>query len=380
MNSPLKYPGGKNKELNFIIPNLPKQIDRFFEPFVGGGAVYFNIDSVNQMFINDKSHELINFYHAIKDEDNNFISTLEAIDNTLKFLVNFTLLNSSTLLDIYQTFKEQESLPFLLEELTYFFDKNQAILQDEVFIHNLDYTIFYKQLVKSVTDKYKRIKHLEEKKGSLEKEDDIINNIETGFMSAYYTFNRFIYNNYEKFDLALPTQSALYFYIREYCYSSMFRYNQNGDFNVPYGGMSYNHKYLSKKIDYLSSAQLINHLNSTAIDNLDFREFLEKYKPTERDFIFLDPPYDTEFSTYANNTFDLIDQKRLASYLINDCPANFMLVIKNSDLIRELYNENITTANGKALQIFSFTKKYLVSFRNRNDKNAQHLLITNYEL
>ncbi|MCK1255199.1 DNA adenine methylase [Streptococcus uberis] len=135
-----------------------------------------------------------------------------------------------------------------------------------------------------------------------------------------------------------------------------------------------------KKIDYLSSAQLINHLNSTAIDNLDFREFLEKYKPTERDFIFLDPPYDTEFSTYANNTFDLIDQKRLASYLINDCPANFMLVIKNSDLIRELYNENITTANGKALQIFSFTKKYLVSFRNRNDKNAQHLLITNYEL
>lgn len=380
MNSPLKYPGGKNKELNFIIPNLPKQIDRFFEPFVGGGAVYFNIDSVNQMFINDKSHELINFYHAIKDEDNNFISTLEAIDNTLKFLVNFTLLNSSTLLDIYQTFKEQESLPFLLEELTYFFDKNQAILQDEVFIHNLDYTIFYKQLVKSVTDKYKRTKHLEEKKGSLEKEDDIINNIETGFMSAYYTFNRFIYNNYEKFDLALPTQSALYFYIREYCYSSMFRYNQNGDFNVPYGGMSYNHKYLSKKIDYLSSAQLINHLNSTAIDNLDFREFLEKYKPTERDFIFLDPPYDTEFSTYANNTFDLIDQKRLASYLINDCPANFMLVIKNSDLIRELYNENITTANGKALQIFSFTKKYLVSFRNRNDKNAQHLLITNYEL
>ena len=166
MNSPLKYPGGKNKELNFIIPNLPKQIDRFFEPFVGGGAVYFNIDSVNQMFINDKSHELINFYQAIKDEDNNFMSTLEAIDSTLKFLVNFTSLNSSTLLDIYQNFKAHESLPILLEELTCFFDKNQANLQDEVFIHNLDYTIFYKQLIKSVTDKYKRTKHLEEKKGS----------------------------------------------------------------------------------------------------------------------------------------------------------------------------------------------------------------------
>lgn len=380
MNSPLKYPGGKNKELNFIIPNLPARIDRFFEPFIGGGAVYFNISSVNQMFINDKSHELINFYRTVREENQEFISTLKSIDNTLKFLINFTSLNSTELLNIYQNFKEHGNNETLLEELSSFIDENQYTLQDNVFIHNLSYATFNDQLVKSITDKYKRTKHLEEKKGSLKKEEDVINNIETGFMSAYYTFNRFVYNNYKKFDITLPTQSALYFYIREYCYSSMFRYNQNGEFNVPYGGMSYNHKYLSKKIDYLSNAQLVNHLNNTVIDNLDFREFLEKYEPTERDFIFLDPPYDTKFSTYANNTFDLIDQKRLANYLINECPANFMLVIKNSDLIRELYNENIPTANGNTLQIFSFTKKYLVSFRNRNDKNAQHLLITNYEL
>lgn len=380
MNSPLKYPGGKNKELNFIIPNLPRQIDRFFEPFVGGGAVYFNISSVNQMFINDKSYELVNFYRAVRGEDKEFISTLKSIDNTLKFLINFTSLNSSVLLNIYQSFKEHSNHQTLLEELSYFFDENQYTLQDNVFIHNLNYVTFYKQLVKSVTDKYKRTKRLEEKKGFLEKEDDIINNIETGLMSAYYTFNRYVYNNCNTLNLALPIQSALYFYIREYCYSSMFRYNQNGEFNVPYGGMSYNHKFLSKKIDYLSNTELVNHLNNTVIDNLDFHEFLETYRLTDKDFIFLDPPYDTEFSTYANNTFDLTDQQRLANYLINECPAKFMLVIKNSDLIRELYNENIITANEEPLQIFAFTKKYLVSFKNRNDKNAEHLLITNYEL
>ena len=38
--SPLiKYPGGKEKELNYIIPALPQNMNRYFEPFVGGGAV-----------------------------------------------------------------------------------------------------------------------------------------------------------------------------------------------------------------------------------------------------------------------------------------------------------------------------------------------------
>lgn len=55
--SPLiKYPGGKEKELNYIIPALPQNINRYYEPFVGGGAVYFAIDA-NEYFINDKSDE-----------------------------------------------------------------------------------------------------------------------------------------------------------------------------------------------------------------------------------------------------------------------------------------------------------------------------------
>jgi DNA adenine methylase len=39
----------------------------------------------------------------------------------------------------------------------------------------------------------------------------------------------------------------------------------------------------------------------------------------------LDPPYDSEFSTYAKNEFNKDDQKRLANYLINDCPAKWMM-------------------------------------------------------
>ena len=63
---------------------------------------------------------------------------------------------------------------------------------------------------------------------------------------------------------------------------------------------------------------------------------------------------------------------KIADYLINKCNAKWMIVIKNTPFIYSLYNSD-------KLNISSFSKKYLVSFRNRNDKNAEHLLIKNYD-
>ena len=126
-----------------------------------------------------------------------------------------------------------------------------------------------------------------------------------------------------------------------------------------------------KKIEYYKSSRLLELLNKTEISNKDFEDFLKINHPSETDFIFLDPPYDSDFSTYAKNTFDKSDQKRLADYLINECKAKWMMVIKNTPYILSLYNNN-------NLNIKTFDKTYLVSFMNRNDKKTEHLLITNY--
>ena len=88
------------------------------------------------------------------------------------------------------------------------------------------------------------------------------------------------------------------------------------------------------------------------------------------DFIFLDPPYDSNFSTYSQNDFTKDDQKRLADYLLK-CKAKWLLVIKNTEFIYSLYNK-------PKIKISAFNKKYLVSFQNRNDKNTEHLIIKNY--
>jgi len=216
------------------------------------------------------------------------------------------------------------------------------------------------------------MKKIESERGVLP-DNDILDNMEAALKSAFYMQFRHLYNNIEKYKIEHSFAVAIFFFIRNYAYSGMFRYNSSGGFNVPYGGIGYNRKNLAKKVDYLQSKELVEHLSKTTIDNLDFEDFFTKNKPKKDDFIFLDPPYDSEFSTYAQNKFTRADQARLADYLINRCEANWMLVIKNTDFIYDLYNK-------PSINMSSFDKKYLVSFQNRNDKEAEHLIIANYKI
>ena len=98
--------------------------------------------------------------------------------------------------------------------------------------------------------------------------------------------------------------------------------------------------------------------------------FLNKYDLKENDFIFLDPPYDSDFSTYDKNVFDRNEQIRLRDVL-KQVKAKWMMIIKYTDFIYGLYNI-------KNINIRTFDKEYVVSFMNRNDKKVTHLLITNY--
>lgn len=380
METFLKYPGGKNKELKHIIPNLPPYINRYFEPFIGGGAVYLSMDKTLEKHINDKSAELINLYQCIAEQDKEFLALLIEINENLKNIQISVEKYKEILLELYQGFSieplQEEILTEAINSITEIFYKDALWKYSYVLKKDK-----YKEIIKkNLFDKYKKIKKLEQKHGRLEKETDVIDNIETGVYASLYLFLRDLFNFSDEYKLTKGQKAAVYFYIREYCYSSMFRYNKQGKFNVPNGGMSYNHKFMTKKIEYLKDSNLVYFLKKTRIENLDFYDFLNKYKPKECDFIFLDPPYNSEFSTYANNTFELTDQERLANYLLKECKANFMLVIKNTDYIKSLYPNDTMTASGNKLHVSAFDKTYLVSFKNRNNKETEHLLITNYDV
>lgn len=361
----VKWAGGKEQELKYILPNVPNNFTRFIEPFVGGGAVYFSIHKKDKL-INDKSVELTTLYNNVKYNNKNFINSLQSIQDAWIGLESILDSTIAFFNKIYSAYKLNEiTKEVLFKSIEQFINDNkisfEQILNSELLRH---YDIFQRELLRNISAKLIRMKDLEDKKGNLPKED-IYDNFECALKSSFYMFIRNLYNKYDN--------SEYFYFIREYCYSSMFRYNSNGEFNVPYGGISYNRKNFQRKIDYIKSKELQSHFVNTDIYNLDFEEFLNKIKLTQNDFIFLDPPYDTDFSSYVNNTFDKQDQERLANYLINKCPAKFMLVIKNTDFISELYKH-------KGLYINSFDKKYMVSFKGRNNRDCEHLIITNYPI
>ena len=374
----LKYPGGKEKELVHILPNLPPCAHHYYEPFVGGGAVFFAVNS-QEYYINDKSSELMTLYRLIKDQDREFLNKVAQIDHNWKVIEEVVKNHSTDISNMYIRYKTQKmSKQKLFDEISSFVLHNanefNGLLSPDF---NVGIQNFVNELIKSFKNKIIRMTDLEKTKGELSKEDFLLN-AECAFKSAFYMHFRYLYNHAKQFNLSTAFHTAIYFYIREFCYSSMFRYNASGQFNVPYGGISYNRKSLLKKLEYFSNPDLVTQLRHTTMCCEDFESFLNLHKPSTTDFMFLDPPYDTEFSTYAKNTFEKEDQVRLANYLKNDCDCYFMLVIKNTEFIRSLYIDNAIVKNGRKLKIHSFDKKYFVSFQNRNDKNAEHLIVTNY--
>jgi len=67
----VKWVGGKRGLLSQIIPLLPKKFNNYFEPFVGGGALFFELYSKGllknkDVFLFDINSELINAYNGQK--------------------------------------------------------------------------------------------------------------------------------------------------------------------------------------------------------------------------------------------------------------------------------------------------------------------------
>lgn len=365
----IKWPGGKEKELKYILPNAP-HFNRFIEPFVGGGSVFMGIEA-DKYCINDFSSELITLYHCIKNRDSDFFRYSIMIDESWKKSTVF-FNNHPELVDAYIEFRNEKIEKDGLKEFIHTFCKNKqkSILN----IVDSEFSslpcILKKEMETNLLRKMVRMRELERDKHVLS-ENDLNDNIETAIKSAVYMNYRYLYNDSEIAEKNPMMHCALFFFMRNYAYSGMFRYSSKGEFNVPYGGIAYNSKLLVKKLNYYKTEEVLRHFQKTDIFNLDFEMFLRKVKPQKHDFVFLDPPYDSEFSTYAQKAFTREDQKRLADYLLNECQAKWMMIIKNTGFIYDLYNKD-------GINIRTFNKEYVVSFMNRNEKKVTHLLITNY--
>jgi DNA adenine methylase len=98
--------------------------------------------------------------------------------------------------------------------------------------------------------------------------------------------------------------AQLFYYLNRTCFNGLCRFNQRGEFNVPFG--SYHS---------ISYARGFNDL-TTLLQNWTFSSCdINTLQLEPEDFVYADPPYDVEFTTYSAGGFTWKDQERTAELL-----------------------------------------------------------------
>ena len=155
-----------------------------------------------------------------------------------------------------------------------------------------------------------------------------------------------------------------FYYLRKTCYRGMLRYNKSGKFNIPFG------RY--KKLNYsdLANPGYAATLGRATILNASFEKVFADYNSPDN-FMFLDPPYDSEFTDYGYCQFGKEEHRKLAK-CFKETDIKCLMIIGKTAFIEELYREYI---------VGEYDKKYrfkLHSGRVGDEINTQHLVIKNY--
>lgn len=98
--------------------------------------------------------------------------------------------------------------------------------------------------------------------------------------------------------------AQLFYYLNRTCFNGLCRFNRSGEYNVPFG----KYKTINYARDFYEYRELLRPWSFTTGD-------LEDLALNQDDFIYADPPYDVEFTSYSAGGFDWNDQVRAAEFL-----------------------------------------------------------------
>lgn len=268
----LKWAGGKRQLLSDINKYIPKHISTYYEPFIGGGAVLFDLQP-NKAVVNDVNEELINVYRVIRDNVEELIVDLNTHENTAE----------------------------------YFYYVRSKDRDEEVFA--------------SMTD--------------IEKASRII-------------------------------------FLNKTCYNGLFRVNQAGEFNSPFG------RYSNPNIVNATTLRAVSkyfNKNKITFKNMDFADALKGIR--KGSFVYFDPPYDpvsdsSSFTGYARGGFDRTEQVRLKRLCdrLDARGVKFLLSNSSTEFILDLY---------KGYRIELIKAKRTINSKGDSRGDVKEVLVRNYE-
>jgi DNA adenine methylase len=142
------------------------------------------------------------------------------------------------------------------------------------------------------------------------------------------------YKHRERFNVLLATgksatkeAAALFYYLNRTGFNGLCRFNRSGEFNVPFG------RYV--RITYTRD---FTPYRDTFADWTFTNADVEAAQIERSDFIYADPPYDVEFTQYAQGGFTWEDQERTAEWLSKH-RGPVVLVNQATPRIQKLYRK-----------------------------------------
>ena len=197
-----------------------------------------------------------------------------------------------------------------------------------------------------------------------------LNKHETRHSEEYYYEIRNLDRNKKKFNkLADYKRAARTIYLNKACFNGLYRVNSKNEFNVPSGKKSKVNTYDGPNLGIIHC--LLN-FNDIKLLSTDFEKTVKNAK--KGDFIYLDPPYDSDtstFNSYTENGFGKEEQIRLAEVFkeLDKRGCYVMLSNYNTKLIKELYKD--------------YNFNYVTAPRNigassKNRGKVEEVIITNY--
>ena len=177
------------------------------------------------------------------------------------------------------------------------------------------------------------------------------------FYQCRTKFNQLIAQHKEKSKEA----AELFYFLNRTAFNGLCRFNRKGEFNVPFG----KYKTIRYTHDFTGYKSVFKNWRFTAMD-------FEKIKLEPDDFIYADPPYDVQFTTYSSNGFSWHDQIRTAKWLAKH-PGPVILSNQATERILELYKSLGFTIN-------TLKAPRMISCTGNRDKALEVLATKNIEI
>jgi DNA adenine methylase len=361
----LKWPGGKTREWRRLGPLLPRDVRHLADPFMGGLAPFALTEFSGEAHLNDLHPLLVDLHRRVQSRDAELHAALERLASDWEHLAPLAEEFAPAFVRLVQIARDGAEVDSSADV--------ESALRTVGSPRGADADRFRVHLTASVADKARRLARLEVRHDTHFDEDGCRPHGETAVRAAYYTVIR------ERERTATGAERAADFlFVRDFCYGSMFRTNAAGEFNIPYGGATYNGKSFRRRTEQLRSEEIVSGLARATFSNEDFELFLDRLAPAldRRDLVFLDPPYDSDFSTYGTNVFSLDDHERLAAAMARS-PARWLLVIKETPDVRRIYVDGVPRDAGGRVAL-RFGKQYGYNVRGRNVRDTRHVVVTNY--